>query len=563
MIDNILNNNIMFRFIILIIFIVANIGFAQLNLSFNIEDAKRDDGKLYLWIFFKDKYRSLKKVTISKKTFERRNKVDTERNYDWYDLKPSSYYINQIASTGAKIRGESRWFNAASIECYEKQLTEISSFSFVKEIQPIMLYKRTIFDERINSRAIGKSLDINNIDYGGSYPQLEQINVPAAHDAGFYGEGVKILVIDSGFNLDHPVFDSLSVIAEWDVINDDSTTKNEDGQDIGSQQNHGTSVLSIIGGYTPGTLIGPAYKADYILAKTEYVPTEQPIEEDYFVQGLEWGESLGADVVTTSVGYLDWYSPNDMDGNTALVTKAYDKAASLGMVCVASVGNENNNYWDTVTPPADADSVISVGAVDANALIAYFSSQGPSFDGRRKPEVCAWGVDTYSAVGNVSYLYRDGTSFAAPLVAGAAALILNANPNWNPMLVRDAMIMTASRSNSPDNIYGWGILDTWAAINYSNGNVHKPDLKQNYRNPFKSSTTIEYELQQSAKVKLKIYNILGQEIITLIDRFEPSGNKTVVWNGCDASGKEVSSGIYIYTLIVGDSMQSNKMVLIN
>lgn len=564
MTNNVLINN-MFKYLIFILIIITSLGFAQLNLNFNVEDARRGDGKLYLWVYLNDKDRSVRKVKVSEETAERRNKVFPGRDYSWYDQNPSDEYISQVKSTGAVIRGESRWFNAISIECNEEQLNLISSFPFVNDIQPLMRYQKNIIDDRITSRTLMKSFSTYDIGYGRSYEQLEQINVPAAHDAGFYGEGVKILVLDTGFNLDHPVFDSLSVIAEWDFINDDPITKNEDGQDSGSQHNHGTSVLSIIGGYTPGTLIGPAFKADYILAKTEHVPTEQPIEEDYFVFGLEWGEALGAEIVTASVGYIDWYTTDDLDGNTALVTKAYDRAASLGLVCVTSAGNENNNTnWKTITPPADADSVIAVGAVNSEGNIANFSSHGPTADGRRKPEVCALGYNTYYATGNTSYNSWHGTSYAAPLVAGAAALILNANPNWSPMMVRDALMMTASQSNNPDNAYGWGIADTWAAINYQGGNNFiKPELKQNYRNPFNTSTTIEYKLNQSSKVKLKIFNIIGQEIITLVDKFEPSGTKTVMWDGRDASGKRLSSGVYIYTLTVGDIHVSNKMVLIN
>ena len=544
--------------------------FGQVKYSFNIADATRDDGKLYLWIYFKDKDRSLKKVQISKKTLARRNKVHPNKNFEWYDLRPSEAYIDQIKSTGATLRGESRWFNAVSIECDEEQLDAISSFSFVDKIEPIRQYRKPVEVESQDKRSLNKILDFDNEFYGNSYSQVNQINVPAAHKEGYHGQGVSVLVLDTGFNLEHPVFDELNVIAEWDVIYDDSTTRNETGQDAsGNQHNHGTSVLSILAGYAPDTLIGPAFQSDFILAKTEILDKEIVAEEDNYVRALEWGETLGADIMTASLGYTDWYIQDDMDGNTAITTKAVDIAVAHGIVCVVSAGNENNNNWGTIVAPADADSVISVGALgvdpDNNVYIASFSSRGPTADGRTKPEVCAMGVNTFRALGNGSSYYTgNGTSFAAPLVAGAAALILNANPDWTPMMVREALMMTASHSDRPDNTYGWGIVDTWAAINYTGGNNFlKPELKQNYRNPFKTSTTIKYKLLQSAKVKLKIYNIIGQEIVTLVDKFEPSGTKTVVWNGRDANDQKVSSGVYIYTLTVGETQISNKMVLIN
>jgi len=550
------------KLIPLIILFSLNIGFGQLQLAAKMEDFQRDDGKIYAWIFFTDKNGDAESIKVSQRSLNRRSKVDSQKDYSWYDTNPSESYVNSITDMGAKLRGQSRWFNAISVECDQDQLSQIMLLPYVKDVQPLRQYLKSIPINNDDDRKLGR---LNSFDYGGSEEQLEQINVPAAHEAGYSGEGITILVLDSGFNTDHPAFDLLNVVAEWDVINDDSTTKNEDGQDIGTQQNHGTGVLSIMGGYAEGTLIGPAFNAAYLLAKTEVIGSETIIEEDYFVRGLEWGEQLGTDIVTTSVGYVDWYTPEDMDGHTALITKAYVKAAELGVLCIASAGNENYSWnpWKIVAPPADADSVIAVGAVDHNGIITEFSSIGPTADGRRKPEVCAWGDNTYMAKGTMSYGTGDGTSFAAPLVAGAAALVMEAHPDWPAMAIREAILNTASLSNSPDNTYGWGIMDTWAAIKADGGTALKPELEQNYPNPLSDYTTIEYLLKQSANVKLTIYNILGNEIITLVDKFEASGEKTVTWNGKDSKGKRVSNGVYFYSIRIGDTQVTNKLVVIN
>lgn len=548
------------KIIPLIILYCLNFGFGQLNRVVQIEDFQREDGKLYAWVFFTDKNGDAEKIQISGRSLNRRNKTDSNRDYSWYDVNPSNSYVNSIINIGANIRGKSRWFNAISIECNDEQLEEILFLPFVKDIQPLRQYRKSIPNDIDDDRKLSK---LNNFDYGGSEAQLEQINVPEAHEAGYSGEGITILVLDTGYNLDHPVFDSINIIAEWDVINDDSTTANEDGQDIATQQNHGTSVLSIAGGYKPGTLIGPAYNASYLLAKTERIAEEVIGEEEDFIKAMEWGEARGADIITTSVGYIDWYNPEDMDGNTAMMTKAYDIAAGMGVLCIASAGNENGNYWDAVTPPADADSVIAVGAVKSDGQIATFSSRGPTADGRTKPEVCAWGDNTYMARGTFSYGTGDGTSYAAPLVAGAAALVMEAHPDWPAMAVREAILNTASQSNSPDNTYGWGIMDTWAAIQSSGGDALKPELKQNYPNPLSDHTTIGYLLKQSTSVKLKIFNILGKEIITLVDKFEASGEKAVTWDGKDTDGKRVSNGVYFYSLKIGDTQVTNKLVVIN
>ena len=553
----------MHKNILTVIFILSVFAEGQVPRLQNMDIAIRDNGQYYAWIYFVDKVISNKKPSVSKKALKRRNKVNPNKNYDWYDLNPSEDYINKVLNTGAELRHQSRWLNAISIECAENELVEISYMPFVKDIKPVNQFHRKNIEELKLTKGLQKIESASDIDYGNTKEQLEQINVHTAHDAGFYGQGVTVLMLDTGYNLDHPVFDSLHVIAEWDVINDDSTTKNEVGEKVPGQHNHGTSTLSALGGYAPGLLIGPAFKADFLLAKTEIVNQEIQIEEDNFVRALEWGEALGADVMSTSLGYTDWYKWEDMDGNTAVTTKAVDIAVSLGVICISSAGNENGNNWDRITAPADADLVISVGAVDKDGTIAGFSSRGPSYDGRIKPEVCARGVDTYCAHGNgVSYYTPDGTSFAAPLVAGAAAVLLSAHPNWTSLMVRQALMKTASQSNSENNVYGYGIIDVWAAINYNASSLFTPELNQNFPNPFNRNTTIKYELRQSSIVKLIIFDILGREMTTLVNRFEPSGMKSVTWNGTDNYGNRVSTGIYFYSLIVGDNSFTKKMLLI-
>ncbi|GAF80334.1 unnamed protein product, partial [marine sediment metagenome] len=317
-------------------------------------------------------------------------------------------------------------------------------------------------------------------------------------------------------------------------------------------------------------LIGPAFKADFLLAKTEMLIEEIDLEEDNYVRALEWGEALGADIASSSLGYTDWYTWQDMDGNTAVTTKAVDIAASLGMLCVTAVGNENGAYkWNHIIAPADADSVISVGAVDDTSGIASFSSRGPSYDGRIKPEVCALGVSTACASGNgVSYTHLDGTSLSTPLVAGAAAVLLSANPSWTPMMVREALMKTASQSNTPDNDYGYGIIDIWEAINIDtlllDGKTIPGEflLYQNYPNPFNSNTTIEYDLKKSTRVEIKIFDILGKEVITLVNNIESPGRKSIIWNGTDQNGNLVSTGVYFYNLVIDEATFTKKMLLI-
>lgn len=491
--------------ILTVIFVLSVVAQGQIPRLQNMDAAIRDNGKYFAWIYFVDKVKSNKKPIITQKAMDRRNKVNPNKNCDWYDLTPSENYINKVLNTGATLRHQSRWLNAISIECTENELIEISYMPFVKDIKPVNQFRRRNIEEFKSTKSLGKIESTSDIDYGAAREQLEQINVHTAHDAGFYGQGVTVLMLDTGYNLDHPVFDSLNVIAEWDFINDDSTTRNEDGQDVSGQHDHGTATFSALGGYAPGSLIGPAFKADFLLAKTEILDQEIQIEEDNYVRALEWGEALGADVMSSSLGYTDWYTWQDMDGNTAVTTIAVDIAVSLGMACVTAAGNDNLNQWGHIIAPADADAVIAVGAVNNLDVIASFSSRGPSFDGRIKPEVCAQGVITAMASGDgIGYGFGSGTSWATPLVAGAVAVLLSANPSWTPMMIREALTKSARQSSTPNNDYGWGIIDVWEAINIDESTLlSRIDISPN---------PLTLEINETKKMTIKGYNSNGEEI---------------------------------------------------
>ena len=240
----------------------------------------------------------------------------------------------------------------------------------------------------------------------------------------------------------------------------------EPGDPAGAQ-NHGTMVLSTLAARRSGRLVGPAPNIAAILAKTEDIADELPLEEDNWVAGLEWLEAQGADIVTSSLVYLDWYTFDDLDGNTAVTTIAADLAVGRGLVVVNSAGNDRTGTG-TIGVPADGDSVIAVGAVTASGATTWFSSPGPTADGRIKPDVAARGQDNPVADPNDGhgYLTASGTSFSGPLVAGVAALVLERAPGLSPLQVREALRETASHPDTPDNDQGWGIVDAWAAATY-------------------------------------------------------------------------------------------------
>jgi subtilisin family serine protease len=293
------------------------------------------------------------------------------------------------------------------------------------------------------------------------------LGVPEAHAMGYRGEGVLVCVLDSGFELGHEAFDQLEVRATRDFLFHDERVSYDSRQDLPSQANHGTQVLSILAGYAPGRIIGPAYRADYILGKTEQIGSETKAEEDAWVEAIEWAESMGADIVTSSLSYSRWYRPQDEDGVTALISRAANLAFERGLLVFNSIGNYGPGDR-TLSPPSDAPGTIAVGATDWNGRLTGFSSKGPTWDGRVKPELVAMGSGVAHAAARTRDRYGRGagTSYSTPLVAGCAAIVLSAHPDWGPEAVREALVMSADRAASPDNLYGWGIPNVRDAILY-------------------------------------------------------------------------------------------------
>ena len=443
-----------------------------------------DDETAPVWVFFIDRGLAGEELLaaleqarsdLPERTLRRRIKGGV-LNLDEKDLPVCPAYIEVVRSAGAGIRIVTRYFNGVSADMTLSQAEAIAALPFVRAIRPVArgFRRRDVVESYVPE--VSGEMDYN---YGESYAQLEQINVIEMHDRGFTGEGVLVCLLDTGYYLEHEAFLLMDIVATYDFINGDSVVINQPG-DPANQHNHGTYTLSACGAFVEGSLVGPAFGASFMAGKTEMVDEEIPIEEDYYVAGLEWADSLGADVVSTSLGYLDWYTFEDMDGNTAVTTIGVDIAVSHGIVCCTAAGNERGSSWGHIIAPADADSVVAVGAVSSSGVIASFSSPGPTYDGRIKPEVCAQGVATRCAspYGTNLFTYASGTSLSTPLIGGAAALIIQAHPNWPPMSVREAMMMTASNSATPDNDYGWGIVDALAAAEYSYPPVieqHSPD----------------------------------------------------------------------------------------
>ena len=529
--------------------ILISCGLSQ-KIDYNLFESGKRGNHYKIWIYFKDKNGS-ELINLTEETKQRRQKHAPKIDNSWYDLKVSANYIRAIEAIGIDIENESRWLNAVSIVCSQKDIEAISLFPFVKKIKPVKGYKKKYFNEiDVNQ------LDGRELDYGDANTQVEQINAHLLHEQGLTGQGIRVLLLDTGYDLSHDALNHINVVGQKDFINDDNQTANENEfeQNI-NQDDHGTKILSIIAANSPGNLVGPAFDADFLLAKTEDVSQEWQQEEDDYVAGLEWGEVNGADIASSSLGYADWYSETDFDGNTATTTIAVDIAVSLGLVCVTAVGN------GLAIAPADADSVISVGAVNNIGEIASFSSRGPTFDGRIKPEVCAQGVNVWAVSGdsNTEFInIYNGTSASTPLVAGAIALILQGMPTFSPMEVREAVLLTGSMADEPNNIYGWGIMDAHAALSYLSTSSIKNSksfpvnysILKTYPNPFNPSINIEVQSTGELITDIAIISFGGHYVENIFRGKISNSIQTILWEP-----DNISSGIYFVRLI-NDKNQS-------
>lgn len=387
------------------------------------------------------------------------------------DLPITQSRIDALKGTGAELRTTSRWLNLASVQVTSDELKSIAKLPFVRGMFPVRHSQRL------------SVIDFAQAEIGGvagsgamSDPQLAQIGVDELHARGFHGAGMVVGILDTGFERSHIGFASiehpLDVIAEWDFVKNDGNTAMQAGDDS-SQHWHGSAILGTLASYLPGVLLGSAYEAKFVLAKTEDVSSETPIEEDYYVAGIEFVEAHGADIATSSLGYIDWYTPEQLNGVTCVTSRAVNVATSLGMICLTAAGNQGNDSdpsTNHLLAPADALQVISCGAVDITGAATWFTSDGPSADGRVKPEVLACGLGVYSIDPNdpAGFISVSGTSLSTPLVAGAVTLILQARPSYSVMSMRSALTSTASDAIlngtfDPMYIRGFGIMDALAA----------------------------------------------------------------------------------------------------
>ncbi|MBP9882044.1 MAG: S8 family serine peptidase [Chitinophagales bacterium] len=482
------------------------------------------------------------------------------------DLPVNLNYIAQVVGAGAKLINKSKWLNSISIEVKDSTILDlINELPFVKLSYPIApRYANPITNIKQEVTNYSQKLQAENVlDYGKASSQIDMLHGSNLHQQGYKGEGIIIAVMDIGFfnvpNL--KVFDSLMVqgrfLGGWNFV------KNNDS--IFYSGGHGTSVLSTISANSPGTMIGSAPGASVYLFVTEDGSSEYPIEEHNWAAGAEMADSLGADMISSSLGYSEFddagfnYTYEDMDGNTTMVTRAADFAAAKGMIVCSSAGNQGNSNWFYITAPADADSILTVGAVDSVGLLTSFSSNGPSSDGAVKPDVVAQGIRaTVVEPFSGTIVSGNGTSYSNPIIAGITACLWQAHPDKNNIEIIEAIKKSASLYFNPNDSMGYGIPN-FEIADLMLSDKAPQDLSLSkplvYPNPFQKEFGVLYYTARLQELDIEIFDIVGKKVQSFSTVFNIGYNYLPVY-----LFESAANGLYFLRLNFDDHQEVIKVV---
>ena len=515
------------------------------------------------WVYFAEKtngqiYYDNPLLMLSQRALDRR----TVQNIplDSKDIPIDQSLIDQIdAVEGIVVLAKSKWMNVVHVRGTVEAINGLSSFSFVNNID--------FADQNLNTnasgkkslnnkiKAVNKNLDTEVIfNYGNSNNQIQMLNGHLLHQQNFTGAGKIIAVMDAGFP-------GVNVAQPFQRLNDNNLILGgynfvDRNDNVYTANSHGTLVLSTMGGYTENQLVGTAPDASYYLYITEDAATENPVEESLWVEAAEMADSLGVDIITSSLGYFSYDNPayshtyEDMIGNKTFISRGSNIAFSRGIVCVASAGNSGNNSEPHVGVPAESFNTLAIGAVKPNETLATFSSIGPSFDGRIKPDVTAQGQATVVALPDGNIVTANGTSFSGPIIAGMIASFWQANTTLTNQQIIDFVKQSGDKFGYPDNFFGYGIPDFNLALTNALGLQDNVKMAFSlYPNPF--TETINFTFPNNFNgANITFYNALGQLIL----------DKNITSESSFITVNDWSNGIYFYKIQFSTFTKTGKVI---
>lgn len=514
------------------------------------------------WVYFKTKtnsqtYFDSPTKMLSQRALDRR--IAQKIDLDSKDIPIDPIYISQVKSTsGITVMARSKWLNALHVRGTTAAIKSLTNFAFVDKVdfanKTLNQTGKIAKEYKIKEQNKAKKTKVNYA-YGNSENQIKMLNGQILHQQNHTGTGKIIAVLDAGFpgvNTAQPfkrLRDNNLILGGYNYVGRNTN--------FYSGSNHGTLVLSSMGGFKENALVGTAPDASYYLFITEDDASENPIEESLWVEAAEQADSLGVDIINTSLGYFEYdnkaysHTYSDMNGKTAFMSKGAEIAFSRGMIIVVAAGNEGGSFSNPyIAVPADAVSVIAVGAVNSTQGRASFSSIGPSFDNRIKPDVMAQGVASVLSDESGNIITANGTSFASPIMAGMVACLWQAFPNKTNKEIRDLIIKSADRYTVPDNRYGYGVPDFSMARNIA---LSVNDFSKNYfvAYPNPTSDLVSVSFPESFNTGTVIfYSILGEKVL---ERKVNSPSDTF-------SLKSLSKGVYLYK-IEGDSFSGTGKII--
>jgi len=502
------------------------------------------------WIQFTDKANSPYSISspslfLSQRAIDRR--VIQGIQINTLDIPVNQTYVDSMINSGFDVFDESKWFNGVLATVTDSTILQIlSGISFVQSYK----YVRPLIAKKNKSKKedLGTLSDYYN--YGMGTDQILMLNGNYLHNQGYRGDGMLIALLDVGWigTNSSPIFDSIfnnnRIISTRDFV----TGKNDNT--VYESGSHGTSVLSTIGVIANGSLVGTAPHASFTLLKSEDADGEYIFEEYTWVCAAEYADSLGADIISSSLGYTTFddttqnHTWNDIDGETSVASISATIAARKGILVCISAGNSGSQPWHKIGIPADADSILAVGAVDTLQQPASFTSVGPSADGRVKPDVAAMGKGTAVVDVGGNVVNGNGTSFSCPIIAGMSACLWQAFPNATNMQIREAIIKSASQYYNPDTLLGYGIPNFYTSFLILNGiavhNMNKEQIINVYPSPFSSQLNVEFISEKSNNISIEIIDILGKTVYKTNKNIIPNDYNIIKINNIN----DLNSGIY-------------------